>query len=80
MAFDRTIDTGRGESSNNFFLDETVIPERGKRSGFLAFYMSDKDIEAVLDPKAGELDIHFQDVEGHAYIIEFPPAQVRATR
>jgi hypothetical protein len=60
----------------NWVLDESVIPERGRRSGFLAFYvLNEEDVNAITF-KSG-LTVSFTDADGLAYSIQAGPAVER---
>ena len=52
-------------------LDDSVIPERGRKTGILAFFLPNKEeAQAVLK---GGITVLFQDVEGRGYSIESAP-------
>jgi hypothetical protein len=62
---------GSPENTNNLVLDDSVIPERGQKTGILAFFLPNKEeAQAVLE---GGITVLFQDVAGRGYSIESAP-------
>jgi hypothetical protein len=66
-----------GKKGRNLAFDEEVYPERGIRSGFLAFTLSNTEAKDFIDARTSEIDIRFKDVAGKDYAIHWPPLELR---